>query len=172
MPPDAYWQHINWTALGTLIGGVAAVASPFLLAWFNGRWKGAEVEIKARETATERLDRINREQFDRVSGERDYWRKRAQDAEAEVDQVNAQLDDAQRDGRAMGNWAHWYRHGWANVAQQWFRLAEQFEQLANGTPTPDRVRAVLAEINAGPPVDTPPPVPALRNAASQPVPLD
>ena len=172
MPPDAYWSQINWGALGALVLGVTTIASPFLVAWVTGRWKGVEVAIKAGETATERIDRIQREQFDRVSGERDYWRKRAEDAEAENEQVNVQLEDAQRAGRAMTAWAHWYRHGWANIAQQYFRLAGQFEGIANGTPTPDRVRAVLAEINAGPPVDTPPPVPALRNAASQPVPME
>ena len=136
MPIEAYWTEIDWKALGIAAGAITGVALPFLKDtykdWRAGRTVDAQSMAKVAESAAERQDRINREQYDRIESERKYHADLAVRNAQALEACEVQTDEARREARGMEDWAHWYRHGWANMHQRYLALLSIADRALTG----------------------------------------
>lgn len=157
---NAYWAAVDWKAVAAAAGGIGAVASPFCIAWLNGRTTRSQAQAKAAETAQDRIDRISREQYEAMRAERDHAQTRARELEQRCDELERDRDDGWDRGRGMEEWAHSQRHQFCRLGQAFNGLLAQFARLARGDLPPDRITKLLAELTE---VEEPPRVPPLRD---------
>ncbi len=165
MAAEPYWSGVDWKAVAAFTGGIGTLASPFLMAWWNGRMRELETSAQMAETVASRVERAQRDAFERLERERDHYQQRAQAAEAAELAADLRADQARANGRAMDDWAHWMRHGWVNRNANFRALAKVLQAVVNGAATSEWGAAVLAELQDHP-VSDPPFVPLLRDAAT------
>ena len=165
MAAEPYWSGLDWKALAAVAGVIGTLASPFLVAWWNGRTKELETSARSAETAAERMERQQRDAFERLERERDHYQQRARTAEAAETLAEVRADHERANGRAMDDWAHWMRHGWVNRNASFRALAKVLEGLIAGTVAPEWAAAIVTEYQNNP-LDDPPFVPLLRDASN------
>lgn len=154
---------VDWRSVAALAGGVGTLASPFLLAWWNGRLRELETSARMAETTAERMERAQREAFERLERECEHCRQRALAAEAAEREADQLAELAVANGRAMDDWAHWMRHGWVNRNTSFRSLLKLLEGLLNGTVANEWGAAIVVEYREHPVID-PPFIPALKDA--------
>ena len=166
-PPDAYWAFLDWKSLLAVLGGgggIGAVATPFLREWWAGRTKHLETEAKEKETSAERVERIQREQYDRVCADRDKavatldveraaW-------ERERISLETNRDEGWDAGRGMEDEAHRQRHNQIDMVTRYNALLEFFVRMVDGTMALDRATVLAKSLK---PAEEPSLVPLLRD---------
>lgn len=151
MAADAYWTTLDLKSVGAALAVIGGVAFPFIRdlykEWRAGRSLENQSLAKVAETAADRQERIYREQYANIEKERDYFAEQTRQKDTIVLAKEAETSDRRREGRAMEDWAHFYRHGWLNCQMKVDRMGAFMGRWHRSEIAPERVHEVLAQLD-------------------------
>lgn len=148
MDQPAYWTAPSWPVVVTLITAVGAAAASFFQYWWRHRDDKTGTEAQKREGEAARLERIANEQYERVERRALRAEERSDELSKRIEDLEAECDKTRDEARGMEDWAHFFRHGWANKLQRYMMLLRMMRSIISRVTS--SIVVAEAEIEADP----------------------